>query len=222
MAFGAAQPGSTERRHCERSVGQRFDAEGERLLCLGMKNCLLVASLLLVVRPGAPSSVRLLLVAMPGAPSSFLSMFASARLFYRVKAHVTYLSWRPERKAHGKTNIWEFGKTHSMPTSLLQLFFNRISVKLIFDPFAICFQSRGTCLRRARSSMCRTNRRTTLSTRGSSMSSIAGRCCWSPAMSEFTRTVVLREAEQKGQMLLAPVARWILVVAKFLVSLQVK
>ena len=35
---------------------------------------LLVASLLLVVRPGAPNSVRSLLVAMPGAPSSFLFM----------------------------------------------------------------------------------------------------------------------------------------------------
>ena len=32
-----------------------------------------VASLFLVVRPGAPSSVLLLLVAMPGAPSSVLA-----------------------------------------------------------------------------------------------------------------------------------------------------
>ena len=35
-----------------------------------IQSLLLVASLLLVVRPGAPSSVRSLLVAMPGAPSS--------------------------------------------------------------------------------------------------------------------------------------------------------
>ena len=34
----------------------------------------LVASLLLVVRPGAPSSVRTLLVAMPFAPSSVLTI----------------------------------------------------------------------------------------------------------------------------------------------------
>ena len=40
----------------------------EHLLC----PLLLVTSLLLVVRPGAASSVRSLLVAMPFAPSSFL------------------------------------------------------------------------------------------------------------------------------------------------------
>ena len=39
----------------------------------------LVASLLLVVWPGAPSSVLLFLVAMPGAPSSVLAPSSMAR-----------------------------------------------------------------------------------------------------------------------------------------------
>ena len=38
-----------------------------------------IASLLLVVRPGAPSSVLLLLAAMPGAPSSVLAPGSTAR-----------------------------------------------------------------------------------------------------------------------------------------------
>ena len=59
-----------------KGIATRSD-QGLLALLLGTKsyweqerNMFLLASLLLVVRPGAPSSVRSLLVAMPGAPSS--------------------------------------------------------------------------------------------------------------------------------------------------------